>query len=96
MLAESGVTAAPAAETAVHPPGAGTRVRTATVKAIETAFAACRADERMVGGGCYSLEAIRGNYPSGHGPDDTVGARWNCIALGKVEITAYALCGKLP
>ncbi len=96
MLAESGVSnAAPAAEVGAYPPGPGTRVRTAKVTAPDSAFAACKADERLIGGGCQSEQPVTGNYPSGQGTEDTVGARWNCTGAGVKDVTAYALCAKV-
>lgn len=91
MLGESGVKADPkVVERVTPPPGRGQRVRTVTVTGRGMAFAACRADERLVGGGCKPDSA---GYPSGFSADDTVGARWNCEGY---EVTTYALCMKLP
>lgn len=98
LLKESGITELPA-EQAAHPPGPGTRVRVVTTKAKASAFAACRADERLTGGGCKSDGVLAGSYPSGHGAEDSVGARWNCANSttynSGAEITAYALCSPL-
>lgn len=98
LLKESGITEVPA-EQAVHPPGPGPRVRIVTTKAKRSAFAACRADERLTGGGCESDGVVAGSYPSGHGAEDSVGARWNCKNSAMIntdaEITAYALCSPL-
>lgn len=91
MLEESGVKPVRTAEKVVHPPGAGQRVRTATAKGSGRVFAACRADERLIGGGCSDDAA---SFPSEFSADDTVGARWNCN--GASDVTAYALCMKLP
>jgi hypothetical protein len=100
MLASSGVeTSGARVETTVQPPGPGARVRTVTVTAEESAFAACKADERLVGGGCKPASTKQpplASYPAGHGPEDTVGARWNCLTGAGEQITAYALCAKLP
>ncbi|MGC4091319.1 MAG: hypothetical protein QM756_26260 [Polyangiaceae bacterium] len=97
MLAASGVDASPTAEVAAHPPGPGTRVRTVEVTAKLRAFAACKPDERLVGGGCRAEYPLPSSYPSGHSAEDTVGARWNCtVSMGNHEVTAYALCSKLP
>jgi hypothetical protein len=94
MLAESGVSnAAPTLEVGAYPPGPGPRVRTAKVTAESSAFAACRADERLIGGGCQTDQPVINSYPSGQGAEDTVGARWNCTSGSKV--TAYALCTKV-
>lgn len=95
MLAESGVapgSAAPAAEKpAALPPGPGARVRVVEVKSMGTGFAACRADERLTSGGCRT-SAMGASYPSHHGTEDTVGARWNCTSHGHHEVVAFALC----
>ncbi len=96
MLAESGVATTPTAEIAAHPPGPGMRVRTVTVTANNDAFAACKPTERLTGGGCKSDYPLLGNYPSGQGAEDTVGARWNCTGNSNADVTAYALCAQLP
>jgi hypothetical protein len=97
MLAASGVEATPSAEVTAHPPGPGTRVRTVEVTAKVRAFAACRADERLIGGGCKAEYAVASSHPSGHSREDTVGARWNCtVTMGNHDVTAYALCEKVP
>ncbi len=95
LLAQSGI---PRDRTAVerpaHPPGPGQRVRTARAKGKNRVFAACRDDERLIGGGC---DALVPSYPSDFSADDTVGARWNCNNTGGIgEHSAYALCMKLP
>jgi hypothetical protein len=95
LLAQSGVTAQPELEYAVAPAGAGPRVRIATTTSSGDSFAACRADERLIGGGCSADNKLVSSYPSNYGPDDTVGARWKCKG-GNEPITAYALCAKLP
>lgn len=96
MLAASGITErAPAEALPAAPAGPGTRVRIVEVQSRQTAFAACRNDERLTGGGCRSAEAVIGSYPTHHGPEDAVGARWNCIGDGEIELTAFALCAKL-
>jgi hypothetical protein len=88
MLTESGVKPDPKqVEKATRPPGRGQRVRTVSVSGEGSAFAACRSDERLVGGGCKP-DAV--GYPSDYSPDDTVGARWNCT--NGYDVTAYALC----
>jgi hypothetical protein len=92
LLVESGITEAPQAEKPVHSPGPGARVRVVSTTAKASAFAACRADERLIGGGCSVAGA---SYPSAHGEEDTVGARWNCKPQLSSGVTAYALCSKL-
>lgn len=100
LLEQSGVEESPALEKAAHPPGPGRRVRVAAASAKDEAFAACRADERLVGGGCRvtpkfnDVSMFEASYPSDFGPDDTVGARWRCKVPGR-EMTAYALCERL-
>jgi hypothetical protein len=93
MLAASGVQ--PTAEAAPRAAAAGPRVRTATVTGKQEVFAACRSDERLVGGGCKSDYLLANSYPSETSTDDTVGARWNCKANSRDDITAYALCAKV-
>ncbi len=92
MLEQSGVKPVRTAEKLVHPPGAGQRVRTATAQGNNRVFAACRVDERLVGGGCDRADVA--SFPSEFSASDTVGARWNCN--GANDVTAYALCAKLP
>jgi len=106
LLAESGVAidGGVAIETAVAPPGQGARVRTVQTTAARSAFAACRADERLVGGGCRADRFLTSSYPSGNSKVDTVGARWNCELHDdddknrdkEQSVTAYALCEKVP
>jgi len=98
LLAASGIDAGAGsvAEKAIAPPGPGTRVRTVVTTGTHAAFAACRADERLVGGGCDTARALEGNFPSGNSAEDTVGARWNCRMRWEESVTAYALCEKLP
>lgn len=96
MLEQSGVASTPAAEVTTPPPGPGTRIRTVKVTAKDSAFAACKLDERLVGGGCDAPHPAAGSFPSGTGADDTVGARWNCRVGPGHEVTAYALCARLP
>ena len=91
LLEQAGVT--PTIEAAVSPPGPGTRVRIVTITAKDTVFAACRPDERLTGGGCNTGN-LHATYPSGHGVEDTIGARWNCVGDAAAEVTAYALCTK--
>lgn len=75
-------------------PAAGLRVRVSRAKGQGSAFAACRTDERLVGGGCSSTSAARRSYPSHNSESDTVGARWNCELDGMPgsDVSAYALC----
>ena len=94
MLAASGVE--PTAEVAPPPgPADGPHVRTANATGYTSAFAACRSDERLVGGGCKTDYSLQESYPSEVTADDTVGARWNCKANAHVSITAYALCSRV-
>lgn len=64
-------------------------------------FAACRADERLVGGGCTPAKGKWTDVPehmSGESATDTVGARWNCgwrETTFPSEIEAFALCQRL-
>lgn len=96
MLAESGVPIDPKqVEKAVPPPGPGQRVRTVKITAKRFAVAACKFEERLVGGGCNASE-VKSSYPSGQSDEDTVGARWNCTVDAYVSVTAYALCMRLP
>lgn len=85
-----------AAEITQPPPGPGLAVRVVHTSSRGTALAACREDERLVGGGCRSSANVRGSYPSHAGASDTVGARWNCEAGGPAEVEAWALCQALP
>lgn len=102
LLKESGVTPPPTiAEHTVLPPGPGVRVRVVTVTSKASAFAACRETERLTGGGCRSArgstQGIVASHPSHHGEEDTVGARWNCVVdQDGADVTAFALCTKLP
>jgi hypothetical protein len=98
-LEQSGVPAATTAEQPQAPPSVGSiRVVTTTTGGTRsTVFAACRADERLVSGGCKLDSPIIvpvDSYPSHHGVSDTLGARWNCRAgaNGQLELEAYALC----
>ena len=69
-------------------------MRIATTTSSGDSFAACRADERLIGGGCGAESNLVSSYPSNYGPDDTVGARWKCRPGN--QVTPYALCAKLP
>lgn len=94
MLAER---AAPPPAQAPAPPAPGVAVRVVEITSEGSALAACRPEERLVGGGCFSKTQLEATYPSHHSPEDTVGARWNCsAAFSNVEVTAYALCEAVP
>ena len=108
MLKQSGVEvaaqverpAAPADATAVGPGAGGPgAVRVAHTKSQgKLVFAACRPEERLVGGGCLTSSddtVLWGSYPSDFGAADTLGARWNCQGKSKYvdyELEAFALC----
>ncbi len=68
-------------------------IRTETSTGKKHASAACDKTERLTGGGCKG-DQVLSSYPSDHTPTDTIGARWNCSASD--EVTAYALCARLP
>ncbi len=81
--------------------GAVRVVRASTGGKSPWVFAACRADERLVGGGCTPAKgnwsAIPGHL-SGESATDTVGARWNCgwrEATHDQAIEAFAMCQRL-
>lgn len=95
--ATEGVPLRPPDEVEAPPPtaGPGVPVRVVHVMSQRTAFAACRAGERLIGGGCNAAYAPRASYPSHHNEVDTVGARWNCESSGGF-VEAYALCQPLP
>jgi len=102
MLAASGVDSSepdvPLAEAPLHAgPGLPVRVASARAKAHK-ALAACRPDERLIGGGCNASTPMLRSFPSHFGESDTVGARWNCEATsgGDDVLEAYALCQALP
>jgi hypothetical protein len=108
LLRASGVEPAPpVAETAPPLESAGPgAIRVSQTQGRGPLFAACRADERLVGGGCwapsetYKETAIRQSYPSHFGAVDTVGARWNCGGVAtsdyaETDLVAYALCARL-
>ena len=100
FLEQSGVEAAATAERPTGPPaeGAVRVVRVSTEGQRGTVFAACRGDERLVGGGCKlvsELVTFIDSYPSHQGDADTIGARWNCEGGGMIELEAYALCQRL-
>ncbi len=84
-------------------PAAAGAVRVVTIKTGgkgSHVFAACRADERLVSGGCKlnndNITSVIDSYPSHHDAGDTVGARWNCGQPGSdLDLEAYALCQRL-
>lgn len=85
--------AKPADEPARHP---GVAVRVVEIENAGFAIAACRADERMIGGGCEGA-GLEANRPAAFSGSDTVGARWECRSADrKAEVTAFALCTALP
>ncbi len=103
LLAQSGVQPDTVAEAPAGPPqpGAVRVVRTTSDGTPIQLFAACRADERLLGGGCKLLDRkytmVIDSYPSHHGQADTIGARWNCgPAENTVPLEAYAMCQRLP
>lgn len=79
----------------------GGALRVSTTKGDSPIFAACRPDERLVGGGCRATTssiAIGASYPSEHSENDTLGARWNCEGRSdyvKKPLEAYALCRRV-
>ena len=101
MLANSGVkpvAEAPASEAGLVPAAPGLPIRVARVSGRDRVFASCRADERLVSGGCTWSQGAGPSFPSGYKDGDTVGARWNCHRpgdLGGLTIDAYALCQRL-
>lgn len=95
MLAQSGAGPPSAEKVAAAPArGAGQPVRVVEVKEKGYALAACRADERLIGGECDG--SAYSSRPANFGPTDTVGARWECKGAPDVEVTAFALCASLP
>jgi hypothetical protein len=82
--------------------GAVRIVRVANKNVGAWVMAACRADERLVSGGCKLDDPNRvmpvDSYPSSDSPADTIGGRWNC---GKKDLAvdlpleAFALCQRL-
>lgn len=82
-------------DTAERPVVGGQPVKVRTASADDHAFAACRPDERLLGGGCsggHEGEDTRHlrSWPDGFTEDDTLGARWYCLGTGRVN--AFALC----
>lgn len=112
FLEQSGVAVAPApveAPVPMPPPAAGAAtsgavriVRVGNKNAGAWVIAACRADERLVSGGCKITDPNRvlllDSYPSGDSATDTVGGRWNCgnkdLAFD-IPLEAFALCQRL-
>jgi hypothetical protein len=93
--AASGAEAAPATVTA----GAIRIVRISNEGKSTWAMAACRADERLVSGGCNvagNVTLTLPSFPTSDHPDDTAGARWNCgwreTQISTLTIEAFALC----
>ena len=95
LTAQSGVGSAPIE----RPSAGGERIKVRVTNGEGLIFAACAANERLVGGGCKGghdcaseseCKYIR-SYPASFGPDDTLGARWNCTGA-KGTMQAYALC----
>lgn len=82
-----------AAPKKVRHPGAAVRV--VEVSEDGYAFAACRSNERLIGGECSGAAAS--SRPDNFTEADTVGARWVCKATATWrEVTAIALCAALP
>jgi hypothetical protein len=93
--ATSGAEAAPATASA----GAIRIVRISNGGKSTWAMAACRADERLVSGGCNNADNVTltlPSFPTSDHAHDTTGARWNCgwreTQLGAMTIEAFALC----
>lgn len=88
---------APAAET--QPPATGPAPRGA-VRVVELkdkgfAVAACRADERLIGGGCEGLELVA-DRPDRYSQVDTAGSTWRCkSSRPENPVTAFALCARI-
>lgn len=75
----------------------GLPVRVSRTDAIGSGFAACRSDERLIGGSCESKGTLSSSVPSDFGATDTVGARWICATVDqRVPLVSYALCQQLP
>ena len=79
------------------------RVRTVVTEGRRPLFAACRADERLTGGGCQlpgaTTGSVRPSYPSHVGRDDTLGAGWNCqleSQYSSLPMRAHAMCQVVP
>ena len=91
----------PAPEVAPGEPAKAGSIRVSHTEGNSPIFAACRADERLLGGGCHpgsTSVAVQSSYPSEFDVRDTVGARWNCVGhsdFSPMEMEAYALCQRL-
>lgn len=73
----------------------GHAIRVVEIEHKGFALAACKGDERLVGGGCDGGSMVS-NRPTAFGPDDTIGARWRCQAAKRsIPVKAFALCAKL-
>ena len=108
LLRQSGVNpprlaeAAPdAALPAIAGPPAPGAVRVAHTHGRGRIFAACRGDERLLGGGCEvseQNETISASHPEvAPQATDTMGARWICAARSELSrVQAYALCQSPP
>lgn len=85
-----------AAESPAPPTGSGAAVRVVVVESEGPGFAACRADERLIGGTC-SVDKASGfrSAPEGFSASDTVGARWTCDAPKNRKTTSTALCQRV-
>lgn len=103
MLVQSGLdqeqidAAARVAEQEEPAQAGGLPVRVSRTDATGSGFAACRDDERLIGGACESKGMLSSSVPSGFGATDTVGARWSCTTTApEIPLVSYALCQKLP
>lgn len=103
LLEASGVDPAstaerPAPEVAPGEPAKAGSIRVSHTEGKSPIFAACRADERLLGGGCQpgsTSVVVQASYPSDFDARDTLGARWNCVGgsdFSPMELQAYALC----
>jgi hypothetical protein len=98
LLRQSGVETKAVAELPIAAAAVGLPVRVVQTKGERSAFAACKADERLTGGGCRLPQPwAHMSYPSHQSETDTVGARWNCEMGERAtsEIEAFALCQAL-
>lgn len=88
---------------AADPVPGGVVIRTAKGE-HDHVFAACKANERLLGGGCQTewLD-LRESYPEATKPGDTIGGRWHCrfgetdapLATADSVQQASALCQSL-
>ncbi len=77
--------------------GGGLAVRVSRTDSIGSGFAACRVDERLIGGSCESKGTLTTSVPRDFSATDTVGARWTCATNTKeTPLVSYALCQQLP